>query len=73
MDPNVLFAGVRFDQKKSGAEVQRFKRKAEDLVMGGNLPLSCSKSLAESKFDESDATEVRTPETKSGRRSKKRK
>ncbi|KAL3679585.1 hypothetical protein R1sor_022541 [Riccia sorocarpa] len=73
MDPNVLFTGVRFDQKKFGAEVQRFKRKAEDLVVGGSLQLSSSKSLAESKFDESDATEVRTPETKSGRRSKKRK
>ncbi|KAL2613411.1 hypothetical protein R1flu_025103 [Riccia fluitans] len=73
MDPNVLFTGLRFDQKKFSAVIQRFKRKAGELPQGENLRFTGGKSFIECSSDDSDVAEVRTPEAKSGRRSKKRK
>ncbi|OAE30580.1 hypothetical protein AXG93_40s1050 [Marchantia polymorpha subsp. ruderalis] len=75
MDPNVLFSGLRFDQKKFSAEVQRFKRKPGELSVGEKEDRSKLGVSDENQSNNGDRPEIKTPDAKSsnGRPSKKRK
>ncbi|KAG6540878.1 hypothetical protein Mapa_017753 [Marchantia paleacea] len=75
MDPNVLFSGLRFDHKKFSAEVQRFKRKPGEIIVGEKVERTERGASDENQSNDSDGPEIKTPDAKSsnGRPSKKRK